>query len=73
MYTTKLNFFIFLLLFGTFAFAQEKIDAAMMAKIREEGLQKSQIMDIALHLTDLNGNRLANSPGYTRAANYAKN
>ena len=53
--------------------AQEKIDAAMMAKIREEGLQKSQIMDIALHLTDLNGNRLANSPGYTRAANYAKN
>lgn len=53
--------------------AQEKIDEAMMAKIREEGLQKSQIMDIALHLTDLNGNRLANSPGYTRAANYAKN
>lgn len=53
--------------------AQEKINAAMMAKIREEGLQKSQIMDIALHLTDLNGNRLANSPGYTRAANYAKN
>ena len=73
MNTTKFNFFIFFILFGTFAFAQEKIDAAMMAKIREEGLQKSQIMDIALHLTDLNGNRLANSPGYTRAANYAKN
>lgn len=58
---------------ATSVFAQEKIDAVMMARIREEGLQKSQIMDIALHLTDLNGNRLANSPGYTRAANYAKN
>ena len=54
-------------------FAQsEKIDAAMMSRIREEGLSRSQVMDIALHLTDLNGNRLANSPGYTRAANYAR-
>jgi hypothetical protein len=61
-----------LIVLSTSVFAQEKIDAAMMTKIREEGLQKSQIMDIALHLTDLNGNRLANSPGYTRAANYAK-
>jgi len=58
-----------LLVLSTSVFAQEKIDAAMMAKIREEGLQKSQIMDIALHLTDLNGNLLATSPGYTRAAN----
>ena len=46
--------------------AQEKVDLNMMAKIREEGLVKSQVMDIALHLTDLNGNRLANSPGYTK-------
>ena len=52
--------------------AQEKIDLAMIQKIREEGLNRSKVMDIALHLTDLNGNRLANSPGYTRAANYAK-
>lgn len=51
---------------------QESIDMAMMQKIREEGLNKSKVMDIALHLTDLNGNRLANSPGYAKAANYAK-
>lgn len=51
---------------------QETIDMAMMQKIREEGLNKSKVMDIALHLTDLNGNRLANSPGYAKAANYAK-
>lgn len=51
---------------------QETIDLTMMQKIREEGLNKSKVMDIALHLTDLNGNRLANSPGYAKAANYAK-
>ncbi|MEY3432448.1 MAG: hypothetical protein RL131_384 [Bacteroidota bacterium] len=54
------------------SFAQEKLDLDMMAKIRDEGLNKSKVMDIALHLTDLNGNRLTNSPGYQRAANYAK-
>jgi hypothetical protein len=53
------------------AVAQEQVDMTMMNRIREEGLQKSQVMDIALNLTDLNGHRLANSPGYARAANYA--
>ncbi|MFZ9743773.1 MAG: M28 family peptidase, partial [Chitinophagaceae bacterium] len=52
-------------------FAQEKVDQEMINKIREQALNKSKVMDIALHLTDLNGNRLANSPGYKRAANYA--
>jgi carboxypeptidase Q len=50
----------------------EKIDAAMMEKIRQEGLQNSQVMDIAWNLTDKSGNRLTNSPGFVRAANYAK-
>ena len=58
-------------LFVSPVMSQEKVDTDMMSRIREEGLNKSQVMDIALHLTDLNGNRLANSPGYTRAANYA--
>jgi hypothetical protein len=49
----------------------ENIDLPMMSRIREEGMVRSQVMDIALHLTDLNGNRLANSPGYARAADYA--
>lgn len=48
-----------------------KIDQNMVSKIREEALNKSRVMDIALHLTDLNGNRLANSPGYKKAAGYA--
>lgn len=54
------------------ALAQEKVDLEMMKKIREEGLQRSQVMDIAFNLTDKSGNRLTNSAGYTRAANYAK-
>ncbi len=53
------------------AIAQEKVDQQMISKIREQALNKSKVMDIALHLTDLNGNRLANSPGYKRAAAYA--
>lgn len=52
--------------------AQEKVDAAMMQKIRKEGLENSKVMDIAFNLTDKSGNRLTASPGFMRAANYAK-
>ena len=62
---------IALLAIPTINFAQE-VDASMMQKIREEGLQHSKVMDIAFNLTDKNGSRLANSEGYMRAANYAK-
>lgn len=52
----------------------EKIDQSVMEKIRHEGLDSSQsrIMDIAFHLTDASGPRLTGSPGFMRAANYAK-
>jgi carboxypeptidase Q len=51
---------------------EEKLDETMIAKIREEGLQRSHVMDIAFHLTDASGNRLTASPGFYRAAEYAK-
>lgn len=51
--------------------SQEKVDAAMMQRIRTEGLDHSQVMDIAFHLTDKSGNRLTASPGFMRAASYA--
>ncbi|MDB5211289.1 MAG: peptidase, partial [Sediminibacterium sp.] len=51
---------------------QEKIDAAMMQKIRDEGLKNSKVMEIAFNLTDKSGNRLTASPGFMRAADYAK-
>ena len=55
-------------------FAQtEKLDMAMMSKIRDEGLNHSQVMEIVFNLTDANGPRLMESPGYFKAANWAKN
>ena len=52
--------------------AVAQLDPATIQKIRTEGLERSQVMDIAFNLTDKSGNRLANSEGYSRAANYAK-
>ena len=42
----------------------------MMQKIRTEGLEHSQIPVIAHYLTDVNGPRLTNSPGYMNAARW---
>jgi carboxypeptidase Q len=50
----------------------EKIDMATIQKIRQEGLQDSHVMDIAFHLTDASGDRLTASPGFMRAASWAK-
>src|SRR5258706_4093544 len=72
-YMRKGLIFPFLLIFSG-AFAQmENPDTAMMAKIRDEGLNRSQVMEIVFNLTDANGPRLMESPGYFKAANWAKN
>ena len=42
-------------------------------KIRQEGFNHSQVMDLAFFLTEVSGPRLNNSPGFRRAANYTKN
>ncbi|HMJ70216.1 MAG TPA: M20/M25/M40 family metallo-hydrolase [Cyclobacteriaceae bacterium] len=55
------------------AFAQtEKVDTVMISKIKKEGFDRSQVMEIVSQLTDIHGPRLTNSPGYQNAANYAK-
>lgn len=51
----------------------EPVDQAVINRIRKEGLENSKVMDIVFNLTDMSGPRLANSPGYNRAANYAIN
>jgi hypothetical protein len=62
------------LFFATFIFSQdEKPDLDMIQKIRTEGLNNSQVMDIVFYLTDASGARLEGSPGFFRAANWAKN
>lgn len=50
----------------------EKIDTVILRKIKSEGLDRSQVMDIIGYLTDVHGPRLTNSPGYKKAADYAK-
>lgn len=50
----------------------EKIDTATVSKIKDEGMNRSQVMSILSMLTDIHGPRLTNSPGYKRAADYAK-
>ena len=64
-----------LLLAGTMgtAVAQDKDtpDPTMTARIREEGMNHSQVMDIAFHLTDVAGPRLSGSPGLKRAQDWA--
>ncbi len=69
----KLNILFFLLI-PSIVFAQtENIDTTVMNQIRKEGFENSKVMDIAFHLTDASGPRLTGSPGFMRAANYAKN
>src|SRR5450755_5192095 len=68
----KAHIIIFLLVPVIVIAQREKIDTTVMGQIRKEGLQNSKVMDIAFHLTDASGPRLTASPGFMRAANYAK-
>jgi hypothetical protein len=49
----------------------EKIDAAINAKIRAEGMDRSQIMRIEHMLTDVYGPRLTGSPNHKAAGAWA--
>src|SRR5580693_2705390 len=70
----KLLFLAIILIFASVVFAQdEKLDFSMIQKIRDEGLNNSQVMEIIFNLTDASGPRLEGSPGFFRAANWAKN
>lgn len=52
--------------------SKEKIDTAAVSKLKDEGFKRSQVMNVLSMLTDVHGPRLTNSPGYKRAADYAK-
>ncbi len=63
--------FVIALLFIQLAAAQEKVDSTIMANIRMEGSDHSQVKDILWYISDVYGPRLAGSPQYTAAANWA--
>ncbi len=51
---------------------EEKVDLAMVYKIKQEGLKNSQIEDLAFWLTDFVGPRLTGSTGGARGNEWAK-
>ena len=53
--------FLFIGFLGSTIFAQNKADLEVIAKIREEGFQNSQVMEIAGYISDVHGNKLVKS------------
>ncbi len=51
--------------------AADRIDYAMLSRIREEGLQRSQVMDLVSWIADVHGPRLTGSPGFKEAGDWA--
>jgi carboxypeptidase Q len=50
--------------------AQEKVDLAVVQRIKQEAFQNSKVMDHLFWLTDVYGPRLTGSPGFVTAANF---
>src|SRR5262245_55537986 len=50
----------------------ERVDSAMVAKIRDEGLNRSQVQAVFNQFVDVIGPRLTASPGHKRAAEFAR-
>src|SRR5437667_2534248 len=50
----------------------EKVDLDAVYRIKEEGLQRSKVMEIASYLTDVYGPRLTGSPEIKEAADWAQ-
>src|SRR5699024_4832644 len=66
----KLTLALWLLFVPALIFAQ---DASVIEDIKKEGLENSEVMDIAFNLTEKSGPRLMNSPGFYKAMDYTIN
>ena len=64
---------ISVILFSITLSAQDVADINVVNRIKKEAQENSKVMDIAFHLTDVSGPRLTSSPGFMKAANWAKN
>jgi hypothetical protein len=73
---TRLVWVVICVLLSTFVLSAqtggERIDTAAAAKIKEEGLKRSQVMDLISTLCDVQGPRLTWSPEYRQAAKWAE-
>jgi len=50
---------------------QERVDYEAIYQIKDEGFQRSQVMNIMSWLTDVYGPRLTNAPGFRKAGDWA--
>jgi len=54
------------------ALAEDKADLAAIYKIKDEGLNRSQVMEILSYMTDAYGPRLSGSPDKQKAADWVQ-
>ena len=50
--------------------AQERVDLAALSRIRDEGMNRSKVMETSSWLTDVYGPRLTNSPTAKQAGDW---
>lgn len=62
---------IVLLALATPVVAQEPVDAAAIARIKDEGLNRSQVVELFNHLTNVIGPRLTGSPAFKQAVDWS--
>jgi len=65
-------FALLLVLSPVFALAAEPVDLEMVSRIRDEGYRRSQVMEIARHLTDELGPRVTGSPAMKKANEWTR-
>ncbi len=63
---------IFAIVFLPLIQAEEKADLGAIWKIKDEGLNRSQVMEVLSYLTDAYGPRLTGSPGIRKAQDWAQ-
>jgi len=63
---------VFLLAVFALAIAEDKADLTAIYRIKDEGLNRSQVMEILSYLTDVYGPRLAGSPNFRKAGDWAQ-
>jgi carboxypeptidase Q len=66
------GFLLLVFIFIHTAFAQEAVNEQVIARIKTEGFQNSQIMNTLGYITDVFGPRLTNSPNLKNAQNWTR-
>src|SRR5262249_35089588 len=72
MKRTTILIFLFALLLAALMNAQELVDTVMAGRIRAEGFEHSQVMEVFDHLVNVIGPRLTASPAYQTAVTWTR-